>query len=102
MRLGMSGVLQDDCVPALDDVDAIDEGNTILLNVDRPATFVAAVRLACDDASTSAVGLVGWDNGAPICDSCSPTNRRGCDHAKALRCFTEGAQGMRVLSQLLV
>ena len=41
--------------------------------------FVAAVRIV----STGSVGLVGWEGGKPICDSCD--EHRHCAHAKALQ-----------------
>lgn len=48
-------------------------------SISKRGHFVAAVRIK----SPPSIGLVGWEGGKPICDSC--TEHRHCVHAKALQ-----------------
>ena len=71
----------------------MDEAPTIVyLNyvIGRPSRFTAAVVVR------DSVGIVGWDNKAPICDTCSGSGerRRSCVHSKAFRKHVDKDRGM--------
>ena len=72
--------------------DRVDEAPTIVyLNyvIGRPSRFAAAVVVR------DSVGIVGWDNNAPICDTCtgSGERRRSCVHSKAFRMHVDKDRG---------
>ena len=60
------------------------EKSIVYLNVvpDKPNRFAAAVTLA-GPIRWESVGVVGWQGGAPICDSCNGS--RVCAHAAAMK-----------------
>lgn len=63
-----------------------------ILDKSRPSSFVAGVVVPTSVQQDPNVGLVGWDAGRPICDTCQGA-RRHCAHGAALLTWMKSNSG---------